>query len=220
MMVPKYSADLQYNQEIPIMFRGENIKTGVRLTWDIFGTLAATDQIERLVCANGMVTTKSATFINASTNIQDFYHQLFNHISNPNKELIANYEQRVLQAMQTNISLNEFNIINEKLANWVLDAHIIKKYIGDGSWLNDYKNRNINIENLSTRQQSFCQTPINAWDAINCLTDLSSHEYIANVDDYTKVSTQLLAGKLLNRDWDFNNNITNLPTYKVEPRAF
>ena len=106
------------------------------------------------------------------------------------------------------------NLIRNLITFWKDDIARILRYIGDETWKLDYKNKGIDLEKLNAGQLRNCPTPVNAWDAINCLTDLASHTYNSRVADSTKKMTQSMAGKLLNKTWDENQQLMNVPTFK------
>lgn len=213
----KVTFNLKWDVAIPLVMKGEDVKFGKQITWDLLGDTLISDFAERLICTNGMtgiVPTRPTPLSNRTTP-DEWYQILFKDLINPNKDKIKGYEDKVFQAMQTNLSVYEFNTIKAHLINhWRDDAARIMRYLGDERWRNDYKNRAIDLDAASAGQLRNCPTPVNAWDAINCLTDLASHTYNSKVADYVKKDTQKLAGRFLNKTWDENQQLLNVPSYK------
>jgi hypothetical protein len=210
--------NLKLDQPHNIGIRGEDIAIGKQVQWDLLNAVQLNDFIERLICANGMTRTgiSKSTFLNADSSASEWYNKLYSGIVNPEKEYITKYSEKVKEARNTNLSVLEYNKIKSHLYdNWSGDKNRITRYLGDESWNSDYLNRGIKLEQLSTEQLRNCPTPINSWNAINCLTDLASHDYNTPVSALTKSKTQFMAGRLLNNTWDANRHIYNVPNYMV-----
>lgn len=218
----KVTFNLKWDVAIPLSIKGEDVKFGKQITWDLLGDTLISDFAERLICTNGMtgiVPTRPKP-LDAGTTPDEWYQLLFKDLVNPNKDRIKDYEDKVFEAMQTNLSVYEFNTIKGHLINsWRDDAARIVRYMGDERWRNDYKNRAIDLDKATAGQLRNCPTPVNAWDAINCMTDLASHTYNSKVSDHTKKATQKLAGRFLNKTWDENQQLLNVPSYKVQGPA-
>lgn len=214
----KVTFNLMYAVEIPLKIPGENISFGKQITWDMFSDLELVDMIERLVCTNGMTSIEpgsSPIKLNSSNDSTEFYNSIYNSMANPNNRAIDHYESKVLEAMQTNLSVYEFNKLKAYTVNhWRDDIDRIIRAIGDDKdWKIKYQNKGIDLEKINSSQLRNCPTPVNAWDAINLLTDLASHTYNTPVMAHIKKSTQKMAGKLLNSNWDENGWIDNLPIF-------
>lgn len=214
----KVSFNLKWDVNIPLKMPGENISFGKQITWDMFGDVTAVDLIERLICTNGMtgiVPGNNPDILNKESDPSSWYHALYTNLQNPNKKVLDHYEKRVLEAMQTALSVYEFNKIKgHALAIWKDDVEKIIRHIGDDrEWKIKYQNQGINLEKATSAQLRNCPTPVNAWDAINMLTDLSSHTYSSLVSASAKKQTQKLAGQILNSNFDENSWVTNVPKF-------
>lgn len=214
----KVSFNLTWNVDIPLKMPGENISFGKQITWDMFGDVLSQDLIERLICKNGMteiVPGGTPTILNTSSDPSDWYHALYTNLQNPNQEVLDHYEKKVLEAMQTALSVYEYNKIKgHAIALWRDDIEKIIRHIGDDrDWKIKYQNVGIDLEKTTSAQLRNCPTPVNAWDAINMLTDLASHNYNTIVTAHTKKATQRLAGQLLNSTWDENSWVSMVPKF-------
>lgn len=212
----KVSFNLKWDTPITLPMRGEDISLGKQITWDMLGPTSVSNLVERLICSNGMtaVVPGKAMFLDSHTDPSVWYKELFKDIINPNKELITHYEKRVLEAMQTNLSVYEYNTIKGHLINnWSADGARITRYLGDESWKSEYAARGIDLTKATAGQLKNCPTPVNSWDAINCLTDMASHRYTTQVPDLVCRQTQKMAGRLLNKTWDENQQIFNIPVF-------
>lgn len=216
----KVSFNVRYDVEIPLKMPGETISYGKQITWDMFGDVTAQDLIERLVCRNGMTAILpggTPIILNTESDPSAWYNTLYKDLLNPNKKLIDHYESKALEAMQTALSVYEFNRIKGYALNiWKDDIEKIIRYLGDDKeWKIQYDNRGIDLEKATAGQLRNCPTPVNAWDAINMLTDLASHSYTTIVSAHSKKATQKMAGQLLNSKWDETTWISNTPQFKI-----
>lgn len=220
----KVAFNLKYDNPIALTMPGEDISFGKQITWDLLGPTAISDFVERQVCTNGMtgILPGKAQFLDNATTPSEWYSRLYKDIVEPRKELIIHYQDRIQEAAHSNLSVYEYNQIKSHLFdNWSGDAGRITRYLGDESWKTDYLNKGIQLDQLTAGQLRNCPTPVNCWDAVNCLTDLASHNYVTQVSDRVKKDTQKLAGKLINKTWDANQQIFDTPKYKVDkPGAF
>lgn len=212
----KVSVQMKWDQDIPLLFKGENVSVGKQFTYDMFGNLSVEDLMERLICGNGMtgIVPVHSTSIDMGSNVSDWYAKIIKDLKNPNQDFIKTYEKLLLEAKQANLSVNEYNMVKHHMLHWKNDAEIIRKYLGDENWKYDYETRGIDLQKLSKEQLKNCPTPVNKWDAINLMTDLSSHVYQSHVDGRTMRETQKLAGKFLRRTADEDRFVYNVPTYR------
>lgn len=214
----KVTFNIKWDVTIPLKMPGETISYGKQISWDMFGDVQAEDLIERLVCTNGMtriLPSNKPIMLNAQSTPSDWYNTLYHDMSNPNKKVIDHYESKMLTAMQTGLSVYEYNKIKGyALSIWKDDVEKIIRHIGDDRmWKVEYESKGIDLEKLSAGQLRNCPTPVNAADAINMLTDLASHTYSTVVSASSKKRTQKLAGQILNSTWDEDTHITNVPKF-------
>lgn len=212
----KVTFNLRWDVKIPLMMPNEDIVLGKQITWDLLGDTVMSDFVERLICTNGMtgIVPRNGQVLNSDNTPSDWYDLIFNQLTNPNKETIKEYEANVLRAMQANLSVLEFNTIKgHVMAHWKDDADKILRYIGDERWKTEYKNKAIDLEKLTAGQLRNCPTPVNAWDAVNLLTDLASHQYNAPVSHSVKKETQRMAGKLIRKTWDDDVQMLDVPKF-------
>lgn len=214
----KVSFNVKWDVEIPLKMPGETISYGKQITWDMFADVTAVDMIERQVCLNGMTAIVPGNHeikLNSESDPSAWYNTLYKELLNPNKKVLDHYESKALNAMQTALSVYEFNKIKAHALNiWRDDVEKIIRHIGDDrEWKAQYQNKGIDLEKATAGQLRNCPTPVNAWDAINMLTDLASHTYTTMVSPSSKKATQKLAGQILNSNFDENSWITNVPNF-------
>jgi hypothetical protein len=214
----KVSFNLSWDVNIPLKMPGENISFGKQITWDMFGDITSVDMIERLICTNGLtgiVPGNKPDILNAESDPSSWYNALYMGLQNPNAKVIKHYESKVREAMQTALSAYEFNKIKGlALTIWKDDVEKIIRHIGDDKdWKLKYEQKGINLEKTTSAQLRNCPTPVNAWDAINMLTDLASHTYTTPVSASSKKLTQRMAGQILNSTFDENSWIDNVPKF-------
>lgn len=212
----KVSVQLKWDQSIPLIFKGENISVGKQFTYDMFGNLTYEELVERLTCTNGMtgIVPGYSHVIDMGSGVSDWYRKIMKDLKSPNQDFIKNYEKLILEAKQSNLSVNEYNMVKFHMSHWAKDSEIIRKYLGDENWKSDYDTRGIDLTKLSKEQLKNCPTPVNKWDAVNLMTDLSSHVYNSFVDGRTMRATQKLAGQFLRRTSDEDRFVYNVPTYR------
>jgi len=215
---------LNYDDPIALAIPGEEIKLGKQITWDMLGITVVENMVERLICINGItgIVSVKDQILDSDTSPSDWYKVLHEELTNPSQEILRSYERNVFEARQTNLSVSEFNKIYSHVGlHWKDDLDRITRYMGDGKWMKDYEKRNIDFEKCSVGQLKNCPTPVNAWDAVNCLTDLASHRnYRSDVSDSIRKNTQKLAGRMLKGTWDENHQILSVPSYSVRGPQF
>jgi len=213
------SMNLSINCHNPITLgmEGEDIQWGKHFNWDIIDGLRVSDHIVRLACLNGQQTQSRSNYARLGTSPEEFT-ELYRSILQPSKDKIVAHAAHVQNARQTNLSVRELNTVMSKLLPYQDDMPTITQYLGDNRYRADYNNRGIELDALSTQQLANCPTPVNAWDAINCLTDLGSHKSKSNVSDYDRQLLQSEGGKLLYSGWDADNWVT-APSYSVQGPA-
>lgn len=215
----KIAFNLMYDKAFPLAMPKEDISLGKQIIWDLLGPTQIGDFAERLICTNGMTGIRPGNFQNldGTSTSGDWYKTLYDSIINPNAELIKKYEDLVYKAMQTSLSVYEYNQIKAKLmTTWYSDAEKIMGYLGNESWKTTYiQQHNIELDKLSAAQMHNCPTNVNAWDAINAVTDLASHTYKTPVSHRQIKDAQNFAGKLLNKNWDANSWMVATPNFKA-----
>ena len=220
----KVSFQLNYDDPIRLAIPGEEIKFGKQITWDLLGPTMIEDLVERLVCRNGMtgIVPRGGTPMDGGSTPGEWYMKLYEELANPSKSKVNDYEAKVFNAIQTNLSVHEFNRIYAFVTqSWTNDKERIVKYLGNGYWRSDYEKLGHKLEGMSIAKLKNCPTPVNSWDGINVLTDLASHrEYESSVSDKTRIKAQSMAGRLLNRNWDENQQILNVPNYRSNGPIF
>jgi hypothetical protein len=214
----KVTFNLKWDSPISLPLKGEDIALGKQVVWDLIGPTTIADFVERQICTNGMtaiVPSRKAQFLDSESDPSEWYKLLYKDIMNPNKSIITHYQDKVYEAVNTNLSVYEYNKIKSHvMSNWNRDADKITRFLGNDDWRFEYEKVGIDLTNASAGQLRNCPTPVNAWDAVNCLTDLSSHKYNSDVTDRVCRDTQRMAGQLLNKTWDENQQIFNTPTFK------
>jgi len=212
----KVSVQVKWDQSIPLTFKGEDIALGKQFTYDMFGAMTVEDLVERQICTNGMtgIVPAYAKELTSGNDPGEWYKQIIQGLRTPNQDFIKTYEKYLLAAKQSNLSVSEYNTIKYQMMHWNKDPEIIRRYLGTEDWKLDYEKRGITLSELTKDQLKNCPTPVNKWDAINLMTDLSSHIYNSHVDGKTMRDTQQLAGKFLRRPADEDRFVYNVPVYR------
>lgn len=219
----KIAFNVIYDVTIPLTMPGEEICYGKQLTWDIFSDLSIVDMVERQVCTNGMtgiVPGDAPIKLNSLSDPSEWYKNVYDSLKHPNSESVKHYERKVLNSMQTPLSVYEFNKIKGHVMSiWRDDMERIIRHLGDDrDWKIKYEQKGLNLEKMTSGQLRNCPTPVNSWDAINLLTDLASHTYNSPVSATSKRVTQKMAGQLLNSNWDENSWVDQVPKFDIKRR--
>lgn len=153
----------------------ELTKSGIQLKYSPIEGVRIDQFYQRMVCTNGIVANVSTKTIKLTNTAKaaDFYPVLF---GGDNFDM-ESYRSLVVRAEKSKVSLGEYlrvkSAINESSMN--VPKHI--KDIFSSRVEDSYLNRGIDVEELSDRHKANCPTDIIAWDAINALTDVASHDY-------------------------------------------
>lgn len=176
---------------------GEEIAAGSSLIWDQLGGTSINEFVMRLVCSNGMVGERLAGVhqLTSRSTAEDWYKVLFK--DKASEKLAERYYENVLNNKQLNLSVREYLKLQDKLKNYKEDAEYIKRCIGNGDWTSVYSKRGVDVKGLSSAAAANYDTPVNRWDAINCLTNLASNPTKTYVPSMAKEMDKVYAGKML-----------------------
>jgi len=172
--------------------------------------------INRLVCANGMVSRGFEEQFKLTSVDGNEMQKFFSDLANLAKTGYRpeRFVERVGEATKLKASLSEMykvknaiknaapNITKEELENWV-----------PVMWTEAaYKRIGVDTALLRQPQLKNARTDTSLWDLINGLTHFASHRNGFGVDeisDYTRRGLQMLAGQLLADDHDMANFVRN-----------
>lgn len=210
----KASFHIKWNEPIKLQIKGEDIVVGKVINWDMLGKVTVSDYLERLVCDNGMTNHSTNAPIPVLPDPSDLYAKVYDGLKNPNQALIEQYMQNLDRARNTKLTVLEYNKIKAAIEPWADDNARIVRVLGAEQWKSEYVQRGIDLEKLTVAQLNNCPTPVNAWEAINVVTDLASHrEYKSNVSDSTRRWAMGVAGKMLKGTWGQHGLVANVPKF-------
>jgi len=169
--------------------------------------------INRLVCANGMVSRGFQEQFKLTSTDGDAMQKFFSDMSNLAKSGFKPdlFVERVKEAHSLKCSLAEMfkvknaiknaaqDITKEEMESWVPINYTTAAY-----------NR-IGIDTLMLRdaQKKNAKTDTSVWDLINGLTHFATHDNGFEIDDYTRRGLQMIAGQLLSDEHDMANFVRN-----------
>lgn len=210
----KASFHIKWNEPIKLQIKGEDIVVGKVINWDMLGKVTVSDYLERLICDNGMTNHSTNAAIPVLADPSDLYAKVYDGLKNPNQALIEQYMQNLDRARNTKLTVLEYNKIKSAIEPWADDNARIVRVLGAEQWKSEYVQRGIDLEKLTVAQLNNCPTPVNAWEAINVVTDLASHrEYKSNVSDSTRRWAMGVAGKMLKGTWGQHGLVANVPKF-------
>jgi len=214
----KAQFNLVVDNPTSIGMKGEDISFGKTFTWDAFNVTKVEDFINRLVCENGMtalIGTKTS-YMSAGTDPAEWYQELYRDLFVPQQEKIERYAERVAVAKKTALSALEYGRIKHLLqTTFPEDDARITRYLGNEDWKLQYAKAGTVLESLTVPQLRNCPTSVNAWQAINCMTDMASHTYASRTTPARKHAVQKEAGRLLGSEWDSHSWVLNTPKIPV-----
>lgn len=208
------------NRKVIIQIPGEDIQVGFTVEWDLFGPTIFRDYAIRQVCSNGMVgpVDKDFRWFDRNTSCETWQKAMMD--DGRYSRMVAKYEQAVIKACQSLLSLKELESVSETVELYYKDNNsIVLDHIKTPMDLIelDYKRNGIETELLTVKQKANCPTPVCAWDAVNLLTYLASHpdEVVGGNNQYTNQEVKKIAGKLLFSTRDSDNWVENTPHYET-----
>lgn len=206
--------------------KNESISVGRSINWDAFGGTSIHDFVERLVCSNGNVSKEDGRIIqmlDGSTNVADIYKALFSRDNE--SERIAKYFERMTRLQESRMSVREWNNYSKHLKLYRKDMDVVSDQLGcnvqmtkEGDlvvdWEAEYIRSGINLKGIGSNRQRVCQTPINWWDMVNCMTWLASHEMKSTVNSWTNGEMMNVAGQAMaKQSFDSDLWMTGLPSF-------
>lgn len=195
----KASIQIRNSQEVELGLPDENLNFGRQLNWDMFGGISIQEYMLRLICSNGMVGWRAGEVLlelDRRSDASVWYKSLFEDMEVG--KLAASALYQINKAKETRLSLREYKLLEA----------IVSQYPGDqpnwgvfneNSWLGHY---DMLGEKTPAALMANLETPVNAWQAINVVTDLASHIRTADVSSRIRNKHQMDAGRMLRSQFD------------------
>lgn len=170
-----------------------------------------TPYINRLVCANGMVGKGFQEELKLTSTDGDQMQKFFADMS----VLAANdfrpekFIERAQEAISLKASLAEMFTISNAIKNAAKDItrEELERWVPVKYTTSAYHRIGVDTHTLRAGQLKNAKTDTSVWDLVNGLTHFASHDNGFEIDDYTRQSLQIVAGKLLTDEHDMANFI-------------
>jgi hypothetical protein len=165
--------------------------------------------INRLVCANGMVSRGFQEQFKLTSTDGQAMQKFFSDMSNLAKSGFRpeKFVERVQEAHSLKASLSEMfkvsraikgaanDITKEEMESWVPVKYTTSAYHRIG----------VDTHLLRAGQLKNAKTDTSVWELINGLTHFATHDNGFEIDDYTRTGLQMVAGQLLSDEHDMAN---------------
>ena len=165
--------------------------------------------INRLVCANGMVSRGFQEQFKLTSTDGDAMQKFFSDMAHLAKTGFKpeKFVERVQEAHTLKASLSEMmsvsraikgaakDITKEEMESWVPVKYTEAAYHRIG----------VDTHLLRAGQMKNAKTDTSVWELINGLTHFATHDNGFQIDDYTRQGLQITAGRLLSDDHDMAN---------------
>lgn len=204
--------------EHPTM-KDESVSLGRSIHWDALGGTSINEFVQRLVCSNGMTRNEDGAMLavlRSDSNPAEMLEKLF--MDGAEKKLARHWE-RVQKLQEIQMSVREWQQLLPWLSKFekdtdVFQAHLGFKKLSGSNWEKEYEKRGFILDELSQNKLANCPTPINWWDAINCMTWLGSHPNDSGVDEWAQGKLINVAGRQMGKkSYDADTWMTGLPSF-------
>ena len=204
--------------EHPTM-KDESVSLGRSIHWDALGGTSINEFVQRLICSNGMTRNEDGAMLavlRTDANPAEMLEKLF--MEGAEKKLARHFE-RIQKLQEISLSVREWQQLIPWLSKFDKDTDVFKAHLGfkklsDVPFEKEYEKRGFKLDELSQAKLANCPTPINWWDAINCMTWLGSHPNDSGVDDWTQGKLLNVAGRQMGKKaYDADQWLTGLPNF-------
>jgi len=189
--------------DIPTL-KDEAFHTGVIVTAGPTEDIAIDPYILRLVCENGMVGPRRLEMGPRLTNnsVEDI-NRFMNEIkglSETNVKFQGVFSDNVKKMNSISASYNEVLKLRELVANKVTDKNdarveaVLDRFFPTNEIKASYKDKGIILDSLTNRHWKNAKTDMTAWELLNSLTDVASHDYGMGIGEHAKNDLRKNAG--------------------------
>jgi hypothetical protein len=188
--------------------KDENFIAGISFTNNPRNGFQVTPYINRLVCANGMIT---RGFVE-EFKISKLDELSMNSFMASMRELRRNnymptgFADAVRLTNSTNASLAEMNFAT----NAILDAskatrEDVESWIPMKATESAFSRIGVHVEDMDLAKRRNAKTGTSVWELINGITHFATHENGIEISDYDRRRLQVVAGNLLTKKLDMEN---------------
>lgn len=184
--------------------KDEAFHAGVIVTAGPTEDIAIDPYILRLVCTNGMVGPRRLEMgprllDNSVDAINQFMGEVRN-LSETNKKFQGVFSDQVRKMNSISASYSEVLKLRELVASKATDKTdarveaVLDRFFPIGEVRSMYKEKGINLEELTNRHWKNAKTNLSTWDLLNSLTDVASHDYGMGIGEHAKNDLRKNAG--------------------------
>lgn len=184
--------------------KDEAFHTGVIVTAGPTEDIAIDPYILRLVCTNGMVGPRRLEMgprllDNNIDSINQFMRDI-KGLAETNKKFQGVFSDQVRKMNSISASYSEMLKLRELVASKATDKSdarveaVLDRFFPIGEAKGMYKEKGINLENLTNRHWKNAKTNMTTWELLNSLTDVASHDYGMGIGEHAKNDLRKNAG--------------------------
>lgn len=179
----------------------EDFRLGRTIEWDMLGGVTIAEYVHRLICTNGMTGWQRGADLGQLTRndaTSKWFKELFTEMDTT--AFAERYMNRIANVQEQRLSLREYTRLSDLLRNNYLADENRWGVMGETSWLRAYDGHD--LEEFNAAQMANLETPVNAWEALNVITDLASHQYNSRPADWERNTHRKTAGKMFGSEFD------------------
>lgn len=189
--------------------KDEFFSSGVSFRNNVRDGFIVTPYINRLVCANGMISKGFEEEMKLNPSDSQSMEKFFSDLNTlaKNNYTPQLFVERVEEALRMKASLGEMERVARILKNVAKDisATELEAWVPIAYTTNAYKRIGIDPKFLNAKQLQNAKTDTSVWTLINSLTHFATHAYGFDMDDYSRRMLQVEAGRMLTDDHDLSN---------------
>ena len=189
--------------DVPQM-KDESFHTGVIVTAGPTEDIAIDPYVLRLICQNGMVGPRrlemGPRLLNNSIDSINTFMREVKMLGETNKKFQGVFTDQVKKMNTISASYNEVLKFRELVSGKVTDKNdsrveaVLDRFFPIGDIQSSYKERGINLSELTNRHWKNAKTDLTTWDLLNAVTDVGSHDYGMGIGEHAKNDLRRQAG--------------------------
>jgi hypothetical protein len=203
--VNTFSTNMQFN--VPGM-KDEHFIGGISFTNNPKNGFQVSPYINRLVCANGMVTRGFEEQLKLTNLSEKEMGKFMEHLKGlrDNRYQPAGFIDAVNLMSNTNASLAEMYMVENAIRNVSdIKRDELEPWVQVKSTEAAFARIGIDTNTLDNSKLKNAKTGTTVWDLINGLTHFATHDNGYEISNYDRTRLQVVAGQLLTKDPDMGN---------------
>lgn len=203
--VNAFSTGMQFN--VPGM-KDEHFIGGISFTNNPTNGFQVSPYINRLVCANGMVTRGFEEQFKLTKLDEKEMAKFLEHLKGmrDNRYQPHGFLDAVSRTSNTQASLDEMYMVERAIRNVSdIKRDDLEPWVQVKSTEAAFARIGVDTNILDAKKLKNAKTGTSVWDLINGLTHFATHDNGYEINDYDRTRLQVVAGQLLTKDLDMEN---------------